>query len=223
MPYDGAMADDDSRSGSTYLSRPIVDWLAATHAPHDPALEAAFDTPKSAGIPAIHVGASEGKTLAVLLRLVAARRVVEIGTLAGYSTIHLARALPSDGHLHTIELDPRHAELARANLEAAGVAERVTVHVGSAREILPRLVAHGPYCAVFVDADKGNYDHYGRWAAANVRPGGLLLGDNAHYFGNLLGEGEAAAAMRRFHEEARVAFDTVCLPTPDGLLLGVRR
>ncbi len=217
------MADDDSRTGSTYLTRAIVDWLAATHAPNDAALQAAYDTPKDAGIPAIHVGASEGKVLSMLLRLAAARRVVEIGTLAGYSTIHLARALPDDGHVHSVESDPRHAELARANLARAGLAHKVTVHIGPALEVLPTLVSSGPFCAVFVDADKGSYDHYGAWAAANVRRGGLLLGDNAHYFGNLLDDSAPAAAMRRFHEHARDYFDTVCIPTPDGLLLGVRK
>ena len=98
------------------------------------------------------------------------------------------------------------------------------MRVGPALEILPSLGPDAPFDAVFIDADKGNYDGYGRWAARHLRRGGLLLGDNAFYFGKLLDRGDpAAAAMRRFHEEAKDAFDTVCVPTPDGLLLGIRR
>lgn len=217
------MADPNSRAGTSYVSKDILDWLNRTHVPHDEALAAAFDTPARAGIPSIQVGPSEGKLLGLLARMVGARRVVEIGTLAAYSTIHLARALPSDGHVWSIEYQERHAELARDNLARAGLAERATVVVGRAIDVLPTLESHGPFDAVFVDADKESYDRYGRWAAANVRPGGLLLGDNAFLFGKLLDSTETAAAMRRFHEEAREAFDTVCIPTPDGLLLGIRR
>lgn len=217
------MADETSRTGTSYVSKEIVDWLNRTHVPHDEALQAAFDTPARAGIPAIQVGPSEGKLLGLLARSIGARRVVEVGTLAAYSTIHLARGLPSDGHVWSIEYEPRHAELARENLARAGLADRATVVVGRARDVLPTIEAHGPFDAVFVDADKESYDHYGRWAAQHVRAGGLLLGDNAFLFGKLLDQTDTAAAMRRFHEEARAAFDTVCIPTPDGLLLGIHR
>lgn len=217
------MADDSSRAGTTYLSRDVLDWTNRVHAPHDSGLSLAFDTPKVAGIPAIQVGASEGKLLAMLLAMTGAKKVVEIGTLAGYSAIRLAEGVGAGGHVWTVENEPRHAELARENLAQAGVASAVTVEVGAALDVLPRLEVHAPFDAVFIDADKGNYDHYGRWAAKHVRRGGLLLGDNAFFFGKLLEDSTAAAAMRRFHEEARAAFDTVCIPTPDGLLLGVRR
>ncbi|MGZ5074753.1 MAG: O-methyltransferase, partial [Usitatibacter sp.] len=113
--------------------------------------------------------------------------------------------------------------VARENIAAASLAEKITVHGGAGLDVLPRLVRFGPFDAVFIDADKGNYDGYGRWAAENTRPGGLLVGDNAFFFGRLLEDSPEAAAMRRFHEEAREFFDTVCLPTPDGMLLGVRR
>jgi caffeoyl-CoA O-methyltransferase len=125
--------------------------------------------------------------------------------------------------VHTIELDPRHAEVARQVIATAGESHRVTVHVGPALEVLPTLEAQGPFCAVFIDADKERYDLYGRWAARHLRPGGLLLGDNAFLFGQLLEDTPRGAAMRRFHEEARAHFDTVCIPTPDGLLLGIKR
>jgi predicted O-methyltransferase YrrM len=217
------MADQSSRSGTSYMSSEIIEWMNRTHAAHDQGLAAAFDTPARTGIPAIQVGASEGKLLALLLRMIGARSVVEVGTLAGYSAIRMARALPSDGRLISVEFEPKHAELARENIRLAGLSSVITVEVGAGVDVLPRLVDRGPFDAVFIDADKGNYDKYGRWAAANVRRGGLLLGDNSFFFGKLLGDQPEAAAMRRFHEEARDAFDTVNIPTPDGLLLGVKR
>ncbi len=215
------MADPDSRTGARYATPEILDWVASVHAPHDPALARAFATP--ADMPAIMVGPSEGRLLHLLARLAGARRVVEVGTLAGYSTIHLARAMPPDGHLWTVEFEPRHAELARANLAAAGLAERVTVVVGAGADALPGLEPHGPFDAVFLDADKANYDRYARWAIANLRPGGLVLGDNAYLFGDLLDDDERARGMRAFHEIVAAACDSVCIPTPDGLVLGIKR
>jgi caffeoyl-CoA O-methyltransferase len=176
-----------------------------------------------AGMPSIQVAPSEGKLLELLLRMVGATKVVELGTLAGYSAIRLARALPADGRLWTIELDTAHAEVARARVAAAGLSSRVEVCVGRGVDVLPTLEAHGPFCAVFIDADKESYDVYGRWAARHVRKGGVLLGDNSFLFGQLLDDSPRAAVMRRFHEEARAAFDTVNIPTPDGLLLGLKR
>lgn len=217
------VADVDSRAGLSYATREILDWLAAVHAAHDAALARAFDAPAKHGMPGIQLGPSEGKALELLLGLAGARKVVEVGTLAGYSAIRAARALPPGGRVHTVESDPKHARVARENVAAASLAEMITVHEGPGLEVLPRLVSFGPFDAVFIDADKGNYDRYGRWAAENTRRGGLLVGDNAFLFGRLLEDSPEGAAMRRFHEEARAHFDTVCLPTPDGMLLGVRR
>ncbi len=135
----------------------------------------------------------------------------------------MAHSLPADGHLWTLELEEKHASVARENLAQAGLSDRVEVLVGPALESLPGLESHGPFDAVFLDADKGRYDQYGRWAAINLRPGGLLLVDNAYYFGQLMDQSPEAAAVRRCHEEAVQAFDTVCIPTPDGLLLGIKK
>jgi caffeoyl-CoA O-methyltransferase len=217
------MADLLSRAGERYANADIRAYVDQLHAGHDQALQRAFDAPEREGMPAIQVGASEGKLLGMLIALTGARRVVEVGTLAGYSAVRMARALPAAGRLWTIELDPKHAAVARAALAEAGVAARVEVLEGPALEVLERLVPEGPFDAVFIDADKGNYDRYGRWAREHLRPGGLLLGDNAYFFGRLLEHTPEAAAMRRFHEEAAQAFDTVCVPTPDGLLLGIKR
>jgi caffeoyl-CoA O-methyltransferase len=173
-------------------------------------------------MPEIQVSAAEGRLLWLLLRLVGARRVVEVGTLAGYSAIWMARALPRDGHLWTIECDPRHAAVARDAFIEAGVQDKVTIMEGDAAELLPKLSDSGPFCAVFIDADKARYDWYGRWATANLRQGGLLIGDNAYLFGQLLEDGETAASMRSFHREMASHYDSVCIPTPDGLAVGVR-
>ena len=217
------MADPDSRAGVAYADPTLLRWIDALHHPHDAGLAAAFEAPERHGMPAIQVGRGEGVLLGMLLRLVGARRVVEVGTLAGYSTVHLARAVGPTGHVWSVEYDPRHAAVARDALRAAGVGDRVTVCEGAGVAVLPTLATEGPFDAVFVDADKGNYDHYGRWAAANLRDGGLLIGDNVYLFGRLLLDTDEARAMRRFHEESRERFDTVCVPTPDGMLVGLRR
>jgi caffeoyl-CoA O-methyltransferase len=217
------MADKDSRAGQAYFDSAILDWTARVHAGHDAALARAFGAPGRHGMPAIQLGPSEARLVELLVGLAGARKAVEIGTLAGYSAIRLARALADGGRLWTVEFDPRHAAVARENLAAAGLAERVTVIEGAGLDVLPTLEGHAPFDAVFVDADKENYDAYGRWAERHLRRGGLLLGDNAFLFGRLLEDSAEAAAMRRFHEEAARAFDTVCVPTPDGLLVGVKR
>lgn len=217
------MADNDSRSGAAYHDKAILEWVDGLHHPHDSGLAYAFGAPERHGMPAIQVGRGEGALLGMLLRLAGAREVVEVGTLAAYSTIHLARAVGPTGHVWSVEYDAKHAGVAREVLSAAGLAARVTVVEGAGVDALPTLEPEGPFDAVFIDADKVNYDRYGRWAAENLRPGGLLIGDNVFLFGRLLGDADDAAAMRRFHEEARQHFDTVCIPTPDGLLVGVKR
>ena len=215
------MADADSRAGARYMTPGITSYVDRVHAGHDAGLARAFATPPE--MPAIQVGQSEGRLLHVLLRMIGARRVVEVGTLAGYSAIQMARALPADGHLWSIEFESHHADVARANVTAAGVADRVTVEVGAGRDVLPRLEAHGPFDAVFIDADKSSYDFYGQWAIANLRPGGLVIGDNAYLFGELLDDSDRGRAMRRFHELVAASCDSVCAPTPDGLVVGIKR
>lgn len=215
------MADQDSRVGTRYHTPEIIEYVNHTHAAHDSALAQAFAVPD--GIPAIQVGPSEGKLLYLLLRLVNAKRVVELGTLVGYSAIHMARALPPDGHLYSIELEAKHAAVARENIERAGLADRVTVLEGAGLDVLPTLEPHGPFDAVFIDADKANYDKYGAWATQNLRSGGLVLGDNAYLFGNLLEDSDRGRAMRAFHEHVARTCDSACVPTPDGLVVGIKR
>lgn len=215
------MADKDSREGARYQTPQIIDYVNQTHAGHDSALAQAFAVPE--GIPAIQVGPSEGRLLYLLMKLVAAKKVVEVGTLVGYSAIHLARALPADGHLWSCEFDPKHAQVARTNIAKAGLADKVTILVGAGVETLPTLVDKGPFDAVFIDADKDNYANYGAWAVANLRKGGLVLGDNAYLFGNLLDDSARGKAMREFHEHVARTCESVCLPTPDGLVVGIKQ
>lgn len=216
------MADSTSRTGQqNYATPALLDYLHRTHVAHDSALADAFTVPE--GVPAIQVGPQEGKLLGLLLRMIGAVKVVEVGTLVGYSAIHIARALPPTGRLWSVEYEPRHAELAHANLTAAGLADRVAIVVGAGRAVLPTLADQAPFDAVFIDADKQSYDFYGQWAVTHLRPGGLVIGDNAYLFGNLLADTDAGRAMRGFHEHVAATCDSVCIPTPDGLVVGIKR
>jgi len=217
------MADAASRSGQSYATPEILAHLATLHAPHDPALARAFDAPATHRIPAIQVGPHDGALLGWLVRGVGARRAVEVGTLAGYSAIHIARALAPEGTLFTLELDPRHAEIARESLREAGLEARAEVVVGDALTSLAALASRGPFDVVFIDADKGRYDAYVSWAAENLRPGGLLVADNVFFFGRLLADERDATAMRRFPEIATGRLGTALGATPGGLLLGPPR
>jgi predicted O-methyltransferase YrrM len=144
----------------------------------DPALDAALAASDKAGLPAIAVAPPQGKFLNLLARVHGARRILEIGTLAGYSTIWLARALPADGKLITLEYDQRHADVATANIANAGFADLVEVRVGKALDSLPDLVDHGPFDLFFIDADKANNPNYFTWALRLSRPGSVIVVDN---------------------------------------------
>jgi caffeoyl-CoA O-methyltransferase len=216
------MADNNSRKGERYATAEVSDYVNRVHAAHDAGLDEAFDAPNQHDIPAIMIGPSEGKTLEILCRLARVERAVEIGTLAGYSAIWLARGMSPGGKLYSLELNEKHAAVARAAVETAGLTDRVEIIVGDALESLEDLKAQGPFDLVFIDADKGRYDQYGRWAAQNLREGGLLIGDNSYFFGRLLESDTNADAMRRFHEQSADLFNSVCLPTPDGMVVGIR-
>ncbi|MFJ1543814.1 O-methyltransferase [Streptomyces sp. NPDC088246] len=146
----------------------------------DEALDAAVEASDKAGLPAIQVAANQGKLLNLLARLQGARTVLEIGTLGGYSTIWLARALPEGGRVVTLEADPAYAEVARANIERAGLADVVEIRVGRALDTLPELAAegHGPFDVVFIDADKPSNPDYLAWSLKLTRPGSLIIADN---------------------------------------------
>jgi predicted O-methyltransferase YrrM len=154
----------------------------------DPALDAAMARNVSAGLPAIDVSAAQGKMLHLFARMAGARRILEVGTLGGYSTIWLARALPPGGQLVTLELDPHHADTARANIAAAGLADRVDIRIGPASETLDAMIAAGeaPFDLVFIDADKEGNVAYLKAALALARPGTTIIVDNVVREGGVL-------------------------------------
>jgi predicted O-methyltransferase YrrM len=191
----------------TATSRPddVDAYINAQLVGEDPVLDAALARAAAAGLPAIDVAPNQGKLLHLLARMCGARTILELGTLAGYSTIWLARALPAGGRLITLEVDPGYAEVARANLEAAGVADRVEVRVGAALDGLPVLEREGagPFDLVFLDADKQRTPEYFEWALRLTRPGSVIVADNVVRGGELAdaaSDDPRALAMRRFTE-----------------------
>jgi len=173
--------------------------------PADPVLEGALRSSAAAGLPSIQVSPSQGRLLYLLAKAIGARRILEIGTLGGYSTIWLARALPADGRLVTLEVNPAHAEVARANFARAGVGGKVELRLGAALETLPKLrsEALGPFDFSFIDADKPNTRSYFDWALALSRPGSLIIVDNVVRKGelaNALSSDPNVRGMREFLE-----------------------
>jgi caffeoyl-CoA O-methyltransferase len=184
------------------LSR-IDSYVEDLFAPPDPALEDALRRSREADLPEIHISPNEGRLLRLLAEIAGARRILEIGTLGGYSTIYLARALPEGGSVLSLELDERHAEVARENIREAGLEERVEVRVGDARDLLASMVEDGeePFDLVFIDADKGSYPEYLEWALRLARPGSLILADNAIRGGSVIDpEDDSVRATRDFNE-----------------------
>lgn len=180
-------------------------YIEGLLAPPDPALEAVLEANAAAGLPQIDVSPSQGKLLQLLARLQGARAILEIGTLGGYSTIWLARALPEDGHLLTLENDTKHVEVARANIERAGLSGTVEVCLGEGLETLPQVAAEGrgPFDLTFIDADKQSTPEYFEWALELSRPGALILVDNVVRDGAVLDEtteDPAIRGIRRFYE-----------------------
>lgn len=166
----------------------VDDYIAGLFVNPDPALDAALAASEKAGLPAIEVSPPAGKFLMLLAKMVGAKRILEIGTLGGYSTIWLARALPRDGRLITLEADAKHAKVARKNIDNAGFAEVVDIRVGKALDALPRLEAEkaGPFDLFFLDADKPNNPAYFEWALKMSRPGSVIVADNVVRYGALI-------------------------------------
>jgi predicted O-methyltransferase YrrM len=193
-------------------------FVEETLVPHDEVLQAALDAAEEAGLPAIQVSPPQGKLLNLLAGSQGARTVLEFGTLGGYSTIWLARALPADGRLITLESDPGYAEVATGNFERAGLSEVVDLRVGLALEMLSTLEDEGvgPFDLTFIDADKANSPNYFSWALDHSRPGSLIVADNVVRAGTLADAAsgdEKVQAQRRLHEmlatEPRVTATTI--------------
>src|SRR5918999_944873 len=208
-------------------------YLGDLLAPPDPALEAALTASAAAGLPAINVSPVQGKLLHLLARAIGARNVLEIGTLGGYSTIWLARALPDGGRVISLEADARHAEVARANIARAGLETRVEVQLGMALDLLPGLAAESaePFDFVFIDADKPNNAAYFDWALKLSRPGSIIVVDNVVREGEVIdtaSDSPTVQGVRRFLErlaaEPRVsatAIQTVGAKGYDGFAIAL--
>jgi predicted O-methyltransferase YrrM len=156
----------------------VDDYIDRLLIGEDEALDGAIERSDAAGMPEIAVSPSQGKMLNLIARIHGARKILEIGTLAGYSTIWLARALPADGKLITLEVDSRHAGVAAQNIAAAGLGDRVEIRVGKALDTLPTLTDEGPFDLFFIDADKVNNPSYVRWALDHSRKGTVIIVDN---------------------------------------------
>jgi predicted O-methyltransferase YrrM len=178
----------------------VDDYIMGVVQPTDPVLDAAQEAARAADLPPISVSAAQGKFLHLLARIHGAKRILEVGTLAGYSTIWLGRALPADGRLITLEFDPKHAEVARANIARAGLAEKVEIRVGRAIDSLPTLSAEGPFDLVFIDADKPGTKDYFHWALKLSRRGTVIVVDNVIRDGKVINPAgdESAQGMHVF-------------------------
>ena len=196
----------------------VEEYVDGLLIPSDPVLEAARKASEDAGLPVIAVTASQGRLLHLLAKMLGARRILEIGTLGGYSAIWMARALPADGRLVTLEFDPKHFAVARENIARAGLSDRVDQRLGAALDTLPLLEAEGagPFDFAFIDADKENCAPYFEWAVRLSRSGSVIVVDNVVREGEVA-DAESTDAMvqgiRRFNEavavELRVTATTV--------------
>ena len=179
-----------------------VDRVFSQYLVHqDEALLSALKESEKAELPAIQVAPQDGKFLNMLARSIGAKRILEIGTLGGYSTIWLARALPDEGRLITLEYEPKHAEVARRNIDRAGVGHKVEIKVGAALDTLPSVA--GPFDFIFIDADKTGYPDYLQWSMKLSRPGTIIIADNVIRKGAVIdakSNDERVQAVRKFNE-----------------------
>lgn len=209
------------------MSHDITAYLTGLFSPEDDVLRGLRDAAEGAGLPPIAVVPETGRFLQVLLRAAAARRVLELGTLGGYSAICMARALPADGRILSLEINPEHAAFARRQLERAGVANRVEVRTGAALDLLPALEGQR-FDVVFLDADKASLPAYFDWAVRLLRPGGLVIADNTLRGGHVLDEHDDDPDLRGIREfNRKLATDArvtgLVVPIGDGVGVGVLR
>jgi predicted O-methyltransferase YrrM len=210
----------------TLVTDQHFEYVAAHTRRDDAFLAGLKQAAREAGIPPIWVSGEQASFMQVLLKLAHAKTVVEVGTLAGYSAIVMARALPADGHVHTIELEPKHAEFAERWVAKSDVAGRVTVHRGAGMDVLPRF-ADGSADACFLDADKASYPRYLAECMRIARTGALIMADNAFAFGELFGEvthDRETPAIRAFNDHVPTVqgLHAVIVPVGDGLWVGVK-
>lgn len=206
-------------------------WLGETLVGADASLEAALSAQRDAGMPAIEVAPLAGKLLSLFVRMSGAKRVLEVGTLAGYSTIWLARGVGDGGHVDTIEAEPAHAAIARTNIDSAGVGDRVEILVGRGADVLPTLAGSEPFDFVFIDADKESNTIYLDWAARLGRAGTVVVVDNVVRDGEVANEETEStqvfgvqAGLRMLADDPRFdasALQTVGLKGWDGIAIAI--
>lgn len=209
---------------------PRIQYIRELFAPEDTLLSA-IGKQESSRLP-IHIGAEEGKLLQWIIQLAQVRTIVEIGTLSGYSTLWMARALPEGGHLYSIEKEEERLAIARKHIAASDVADRITLLHGDAHQILPELEDHAPFDMIFIDADKISYLDYLDWAEKYVRKGGVIIGDNSFLFEAVyleeLPEGvrpQTREVMREFNRRLAEPekYCSIMLPTKEGMTLAIKQ
>lgn len=215
------------------IFKKVDDYIGKLLGSEDEVLRATDRSIAESNLPPISVSANQGKFLHVLARTCNAKKILEIGTLAGYSTIWMGRALPKDGKLITIEFDQQHARVAESNIEEAGLSDVVDVRVGKAMDLLPQLVERneGPFDMIFIDADKPPYTEYFQWALKLSRPGTLIVADNVIREGHVLDPNstdEMVVGVQRFNTflantsaVTATIIQTVGSKTHDGMALAV--
>ena len=219
------MLDERIMTFEPETTRDLTRYVRAWFAPEDTVLRTVRSNAQAQDLPEIQIRPEEGQILYFLARMIGARRILEIGTLAGYSGIWLARALPQDGKLFTLEMDPRHARIAREHFQLAGVSDRVEIVEGHALNTLARLAHDAPFDLIFIDAEKTEYLDYLTWAVDHVRPGGLITAHNAFSSGHLLDSSARGAVLRQFLE-AIATHDRLTgtiIPVGDGIAAALRR
>jgi caffeoyl-CoA O-methyltransferase len=210
---------DDNRA---QLEQFVTDLFA----PEDEVLKWIREESDRNGLPTIHVQPADGRLLQILMLATNARRVVEIGTLGGYSGVWMARALPPDGKLYTLEKSSKHAQVARASFARAGLSNKVELREGAALDWLDKLRDQGPFDFVFIDADKGGYQAYLDWAVDNLRLGGIVTAHNAFRGGQILDpESDDDRSIKAFDEAlaSNPRLDSTILAIGDGMALGIKK
>ena len=207
------------------LARRLHDYVNGLFVREDEVLTFVREQTAIHDLPQINLQPHEARMLQLLVWLCGARKVVEVGTLAGYSAIWMARALPDDGRLVSIDNSAKHVRIARSHIQRAGLEDKITVLQGEGRQILQKLTTDAPYDLLFVDADKISYPHYLGWAAENLRVGGAILAHNAFWGGQILSpQSEDDFGMVRFNQTLadHPQFESTIIEIGDGLAFGVK-
>ncbi len=204
-----------------------IDYIRDLFAPEDATLKHVIRTIEENDLRTIQIGPDEGKMLEFIIKLANVKTVVELGTLAGYSTLWMARAIPEGGHVYTVEHSPEVATIAQENFDKAGVNNKITLLHGDADKMLPELEGNAPFDMIFIDADKVGYYDYLLWAEKNIKKGGIIVGDNTFLFGAVYQDldkvenvsKQAQDAMRKFNRRLAdpTLYNSIMIPTAEGL------